>query len=58
MFLETHLALGVSSNYSLCLVTYALALANSSNADLALDQLWRRAEIRGNHVVGARLGPV
>ncbi|XP_062324493.1 CD109 antigen isoform X2 [Osmerus eperlanus] len=46
MFLETHLALGVSSNYSLCLVTYALALANSSNADVALDQLWRRAEMR------------
>lgn len=47
MYLETHLALGVSSNYSLSLLTYALALAGSSKAQSALNNLTGRAEIRG-----------
>ncbi|TDH00772.1 hypothetical protein EPR50_G00191930 [Perca flavescens] len=46
MFLETRLALGVSSNYSLSLLTYALALSGSSNVDAALSQLIGRAEMR------------
>ncbi|XP_025998933.1 CD109 antigen isoform X3 [Astatotilapia calliptera] len=46
MYLETHLALGVSSNYSLSLLTYALALAGSSKAQSALNNLTGRAEIR------------
>ncbi|XP_039638752.1 CD109 antigen [Perca fluviatilis] len=46
MFLETRLALGVSSNYSLSILTYALALSGSSNADAALSQLIGRAEMR------------
>nr|XP_033503796.1 CD109 antigen isoform X2 [Epinephelus lanceolatus] len=46
MFLETRLALGVSSNYSLSLLTYALALSGSSNADTALSELIGRAEMR------------
>ncbi|XP_051264948.1 CD109 antigen isoform X1 [Dicentrarchus labrax] len=46
MFLETRLALGVSSNYSLSLLTYALALANSSSANMALSELIGRAEIK------------
>ncbi|XP_078131515.1 CD109 antigen [Sander vitreus] len=46
MFLETRLALRVSSNYSLSLLTYALALSGSSNADVALSQLIGRAEMR------------
>ncbi|XP_042359642.1 CD109 antigen [Plectropomus leopardus] len=45
MFLETRLAIGVSSNYSLSLLTYALALAGSSNADKALGELMGRAEM-------------
>ncbi|XP_038583673.1 CD109 antigen [Micropterus salmoides] len=44
MFLETHLALGVSSNYSLSLLTYALALADSSTANMALSKLIGRAQ--------------
>ncbi|CAK6980420.1 CD109 antigen%2C partial [Scomber scombrus] len=46
MFLETRLALGVSSNYSLGLLTYALALSGSSSADTALSELIGRAEMR------------
>ncbi|XP_071766721.2 CD109 antigen [Centroberyx gerrardi] len=46
MFLETRLALGVSSNYSLSLLTFALALAGSSSADEALSELMGRAEMR------------
>ncbi|XP_041716976.2 CD109 antigen [Coregonus clupeaformis] len=46
VFLETRLALGISSNYSLCLATYALALANSESADRALAQLIGRAEMK------------
>ncbi|XP_029610469.1 CD109 antigen [Salmo trutta] len=46
MFLETRLALGISSNYSLCLATYALTLANSESAERALAQLMGRAEMK------------
>lgn len=47
MFLETRLALGVSSNYSLGLLSYALALGGSSSAVDALDELIGRAHIHG-----------
>ncbi|XP_040920879.1 CD109 antigen [Toxotes jaculatrix] len=46
VFLETRLALGVPSNYSLSLLSYALALAGSSNANTALSKLIGRAEMR------------
>uniref|UniRef100_A0A3Q3LS80 CD109 molecule n=1 Tax=Mastacembelus armatus TaxID=205130 RepID=A0A3Q3LS80_9TELE len=46
MFLETRLALGVSSNYSLSLLTYTLALSGSSSATNALRSLIGRAEMR------------
>uniref|UniRef100_A0A3B5AMQ0 CD109 molecule n=1 Tax=Stegastes partitus TaxID=144197 RepID=A0A3B5AMQ0_9TELE len=44
MYLETRLALDVSSNYSLSLLIYALALDGSSNARTALTDLIKRAE--------------
>lgn len=47
IFLETRLALGVSSNYSLSLLSYALALAGSSGANTAVSQLIGRAEMKG-----------
>ncbi|XP_069579786.1 CD109 antigen [Brachyistius frenatus] len=46
MYLETRLALGVSSDYSLSLLTYALAVAGSSSATAALSDLIGRAEIQ------------
>lgn len=46
-FLEARLSLGIHSNYSLSLVSYALALANSSRALLALQELMGRAELKG-----------
>ncbi|XP_076612690.1 CD109 antigen [Chaetodon auriga] len=46
MFLETRLALGVSTNYSLSLLTYALALSGSLSADAALIELIGRAEMK------------
>ncbi|XP_067429401.1 CD109 antigen [Thunnus thynnus] len=46
MFLETRLALGISSNYSLSLLTYALALSGSSSANMALSELIGRADMR------------
>ncbi|XP_042247389.1 CD109 antigen [Thunnus maccoyii] len=46
MFLETRLALGISSNYSLSLLTYALALSGSSSANTALSELIGRADMR------------
>ncbi|XP_029705401.1 CD109 antigen [Takifugu rubripes] len=46
MFLETRLALGITSNYSLSLVAYALALAGSSSAETALQDLIGRAELK------------
>uniref|UniRef100_A0AAY5K5V0 CD109 molecule n=1 Tax=Esox lucius TaxID=8010 RepID=A0AAY5K5V0_ESOLU len=47
-FLEDRVASGVSSNYSLCLVAYALSLANSRVADKVLTELMRRADFRGD----------
>ncbi|CAL8395362.1 unnamed protein product [Arctogadus glacialis] len=46
MYLETRLALGISSDYGLCLVTYALALSESPSASGAWDTLVGRAQIR------------
>ncbi|XP_028809377.1 CD109 antigen isoform X2 [Denticeps clupeoides] len=43
-FLASRLAQGVYSDYSLCLVTYALSLANSLSAEPALEDLMARAE--------------
>ncbi|XP_078413666.1 CD109 antigen [Cetorhinus maximus] len=43
-YLEDKLQNGISSNYTLSLVTYALTLANSSFATQALDELNRRAD--------------
>ncbi|XP_051954493.1 CD109 antigen [Xyrauchen texanus] len=45
-FMTSRLAQGVSSNYSLCLVTYALSLANSTAAPSALTEMMNRALIR------------
>ncbi|XP_029316719.1 CD109 antigen-like [Cottoperca gobio] len=45
-YLENKWSSGVVSNYSLCLVAYALALANSPVAGTALDELSRRADYR------------
>ncbi|KAG7460634.1 hypothetical protein MATL_G00200810 [Megalops atlanticus] len=45
LFVEGKLQSGISSNYSLCLVTYALSLANRSSADTALRELMRRADV-------------
>ncbi|XP_070698418.1 CD109 antigen-like [Pempheris klunzingeri] len=45
-YLEDRVSSGVVSNYSLCLVAYALALANSPVADTALQELNRRADYR------------
>lgn len=49
-YLEDKVSSGVASNYSLCLVAYALALANSPVAGTALTELSRRAHYRGNLV--------
>ncbi len=49
-YLEGKVSSGVVSNYSLCLVAYALALANSPVAGTALAELSRRADYRGNLV--------
>ncbi|XP_071774278.2 CD109 antigen-like [Centroberyx gerrardi] len=46
-YLENRVPGGVVSNYSLCLVAYALALANSPVAETALAELYRRAENKG-----------
>uniref|UniRef100_A0A671SI11 CD109 molecule n=1 Tax=Sinocyclocheilus anshuiensis TaxID=1608454 RepID=A0A671SI11_9TELE len=43
-FLTSRLAQGISSNYSLSLVTYALSLANSTAGPSALTELLNRAE--------------
>ncbi|TMS21555.1 CD109 antigen [Larimichthys crocea] len=45
-YLEDKVSSGVASNYSLCLVAYALALANSPVAGTALTELSRRAHYR------------
>ncbi|XP_033873036.3 CD109 antigen-like [Acipenser ruthenus] len=46
-YLENWLAEGISNNYTLSLVTYALSLANSTLAKTALDELNSRAEKDG-----------
>ncbi|KAM6954373.1 CD109 antigen [Aplochiton taeniatus] len=46
VFLETKLTMGNLSDYSLCLVGYALSLANSEHAEEAMNQLMARAEMR------------
>ncbi|XP_028294086.1 CD109 antigen [Gouania willdenowi] len=43
-YLEKQILVGVVSNYSLCLTAYALALAESPLADVALTELKRRAD--------------
>ncbi|KAK2826253.1 hypothetical protein Q5P01_020467 [Channa striata] len=45
-YLENQVSSGIVSNYSLCLVTYALTLANSPVADAALAELNTRADLR------------
>ncbi|XP_038585798.1 CD109 antigen-like [Micropterus salmoides] len=45
-YLEDKVSSGVVSNYSLCLVAYALSLANSPVASNALAELSRRADYR------------
>lgn len=47
-YLESKLASGVVSNYSLCVAAYALALSNSPAAGRALSELSRRADYRGD----------
>ncbi|KAK3516928.1 hypothetical protein QTP70_028219 [Hemibagrus guttatus] len=47
-YLTSKLSQGISSNYSLCLVTYALSLAKSPSANIALIELMKRAQI---HVI-------
>lgn len=50
-YLEDKVSGGGVSNYSLCLVAYALSLANSPVAGAALNELSRRADYRGNSVI-------
>ncbi|KAI1895828.1 hypothetical protein AGOR_G00110780 [Albula goreensis] len=45
VFLEAKLEEGISSNYSLCLVTYALSLAQRPSAPTALEELISRADV-------------
>lgn len=47
-YLEDRVTSGQISNYSLCLVAYALALANSPVAGTALNKLSSRADYRGD----------
>ncbi|KAM9435516.1 CD109 antigen [Clarias gariepinus] len=44
-YLTSRLSQGIFSNYSLCLVTYALSLAKSPSAVIALDELMNRAQM-------------
>lgn len=46
-YLEDKVSGGSLSNYSMCLVAYALALANSPVAGAALNELRRRADLIG-----------
>ncbi|XP_039603965.1 CD109 antigen [Polypterus senegalus] len=46
-YLEHRYLEGISDNYTLSILTYALSLADSSNAMNALDELNRRADKRG-----------
>ncbi|XP_036438060.1 CD109 antigen isoform X2 [Colossoma macropomum] len=47
-YLTLKLSRGISSNYSLCLVTYALSLAQSPHATTALNELMNRAQIHND----------
>lgn len=47
-YLEKKFDEGISSNYTLSVVAYALTLANSTKANTALDQLSSRATITGS----------
>nr|XP_020475101.1 CD109 antigen-like [Monopterus albus] len=55
-FLETQLALGVSSNYSLCLLTYALVLSGSPSATTALNTVIARTNLTGNAPLSSSYG--
>lgn len=46
-YLETKVDEGITSNYTLSVVVYALSLANSSKAGAALNELNSRASITG-----------
>ncbi|MBN3301790.1 CD109 protein, partial [Amia calva] len=50
-FLENKLSEGIPSNYTLCLVTYALSLAEHPGAVSALDELRDRADKKGDIMV-------
>lgn len=56
-FLEGKLDSGISSNYSLCLVAYALSLANYSSAHTALTELLDRATIQGTDQIYVEIRP-
>lgn len=47
-YLEDSVSSGAVSNYSLCLVAYALVLAKSPSANVALFELSQRADYKGN----------
>ncbi|XP_040284586.1 CD109 antigen-like [Bufo bufo] len=47
-YLESKYSEGITSNYTLSIVVYALSLANSSKAEAALNELNSRASITGN----------
>uniref|UniRef100_A0A3B5R9A9 Alpha-macroglobulin-like TED domain-containing protein n=1 Tax=Xiphophorus maculatus TaxID=8083 RepID=A0A3B5R9A9_XIPMA len=49
-YLEARLVQGVSSNYSLSLLSYALALAGSPASHAALNHLIGRADLRGTFI--------
>lgn len=49
-YLENKVSSGIASNYTLCLVAYALTLANSPVAADVLTELSKRADYTGNSV--------
>ncbi|KAM6912159.1 CD109 antigen [Xenentodon cancila] len=55
-YLESKVASGLVSNYSLCLVAYALSLGNSPVAGRALTELSRRADFRDGVMMWASSG--
>ncbi|KAJ8341792.1 hypothetical protein SKAU_G00340830 [Synaphobranchus kaupii] len=46
LYLESKFADGISSNYSMCLVAYALSLSKRFSAQTALNELLNRADIK------------
>ncbi|KAJ8341794.1 hypothetical protein SKAU_G00340850 [Synaphobranchus kaupii] len=46
LYLESKFADGISSNYSMCLVAYALSLSQRFSAQTALNELLNRADIK------------